>query len=322
VTAPQPPATVPPTTGAAARAGRLVLVLLALGVIGAGGYYGWDRWAAATRMPDGLILVSGRLEGDHVTVASKGTGRVVQMLAREGDQVTEGQVLAELDDTQARARLDQVRHAVGALDAQLQAARATLAQASRDALRYRALAETGTVDRYKREQTDTALAVSTNQVAALEAQLAEARSAVVEAESVVADLTIRAPAPGTITTRVANLGQVLAPGMALFDIVNLDALYLKAYVPETAIGKVRLGLPALVYTDAFPNDPFPATVRYVASRAEFTPKEVQTVDERVKLVYATKLYLDGNPERRLTPGLPADAVVRWKDGTPWVTPRW
>lgn len=85
---------------------------------------------------------------------------------------------------------------------------------------------------------------------------------------------------------------------------------------------MRLGLPARVYTDAFPDLPYAATVRYIASRAEFTPKEVQTPDERVKLVYAVKLYLNANPEHRLTPGLPADAVIRWKEGMEWTKPRW
>ncbi len=104
--------------------------------------------------------------------------------------------------------------------------------------------------------------------------------------------------------------------------MDLDRLYLKVYVPERQIGKLRLDLPARVYTDAFPQQPFAARVRYIASRAEFTPKEVQTTDERVKLVFAAKLYLDENPEHRLSPGLPADAVIRWKEDTPWERPRW
>ena len=95
--------------------------------------------------------------------------------------------------------------------------------------------------------------------------------------------------------------------------MDLDRLYLKVYVPEIQIGKVRLDLPARIYTDAFPDQPFEATVRYIASKAEFTPKEVQTPDERVKLIYPVKLYLAENPDHRLTPGLPADAVIRWKD---------
>jgi len=121
---------------------------------------------------------------------------------------------------------------------------------------------------------------------------------------------------------MVDVGEVIAPGAPMFDIVDLDRLYLKVYVPEKDIGKVRLGLPARIYTDAFPNEPLAATVRYIASQAQFTPKEVQTPDERVKLVYAVKLYLDANPQHRATPGLPADALIRWQEDAPWASPRW
>ena len=111
-------------------------------------------------------------------------------------------------------------------------------------------------------------------------------------------------------------------GRAVISIAN--SVPATAYVAAEAvlIGKVRLGLPARVYTDAFPDEPLSATVRYIAAQAQFTPKEVQTPDERVKLVYAVKLYLDANPQHRATPGLPADAVIRWKEGAPWARPRW
>ncbi|MCG8380461.1 MAG: HlyD family efflux transporter periplasmic adaptor subunit, partial [Proteobacteria bacterium] len=117
-------------------------------------------------------------------------------------------------------------------------------------------------------------------------------------------------------------GEVVQAGQPLYELVDLQRLYLKVYIPEVEIGKVRLGLKAKVYTDAFPDEPFDATVRYISSRAEFTPKEVQTPDERVKLVYAVRLYLDENPDNRLTPGLPSDAVIRWQEDAPWVKPRW
>jgi HlyD family secretion protein len=168
---------------------------------------------------------------------------------------------------------------------------------------------------------DERLRAREDEVKALAAQLDQTRAAQKEAESVLADLAIAAPADGIITQRLVNAGEVVAAGAPLFDIVDLDRLYLKVYVPEKDIGKVRLGLPAQVYTDAFPDRPFPATVRYIASRAEFTPKEVQTPDERVKLVYAVRLYLEANPEHRLTPGLPADAIIRWREDTPWAKPR-
>lgn len=157
---------------------------------------------------------------------------------------------------------------------------------------------------------------------ALQAQVRQARAARAEAESVLADLTIRAPAAGVVVARAREPGEVVSAGAPLLELVDLDQLYLKVYVAEAQIGKLRLGLPAQIYTDAFPDQPFEATVRTISSRAEFTPKEVQTPDERVKLVYAVKLYLKSNPDHRLTPGLPADAVIRWKEGVPWARPRW
>jgi len=175
-----------------------------------------------------------------------------------------------------------------------------------------------------------------DELSALVAQRAEAAAAVAECvalkaqaeaawseqKSILADLTITAPSPGMITTRVADTGEVVAAGSPLFSLVNLDRLYLKVYIPEPQIGKVRTGLKARIHTDAFPDHPFEATLRYISSRAEFTPKEVQTPDERVKLVYAVKLYLDDNPDHCLTPGMPADAVIRWKEDVKWAPPNW
>ena len=90
------------------------------------------------------------------------------------------------------------------------------------------------------------------------------------------DLTITAPTSGTVTTRMVDTGEVVAAGAPLLELVDLDRLYLKVYVPEVQIGKLRLDLAARIYTDAFPDQPFDATVRHIASKAEFTPKEVQT----------------------------------------------
>jgi HlyD family secretion protein len=160
-----------------------------------------------------------------------------------------------------------------------------------------------------------------SEVAALEQQRDQAEAATAEVESILADLTIVAPTSGTITTRMVNTGEVVMAGAPLLELVDLDRLYLKVYIPEIEIGKVRLDLPARIYTDAFPDQPFDATVGYIASKAEFTPKEVQTRDERVKLIYAVKLYLAANPDHRLTPGLPADAIIRWHEGVAWMKPR-
>lgn len=157
---------------------------------------------------------------------------------------------------------------------------------------------------------------------ALQAQLRQAQASLAEVESLLADLTITARSAGVVVTRVREPGEVIASGAPILELVDLEKLYLKVFVAESEIGKLRRDLPARIYTDAFPDQPFAARVRYIASRAEFTPKEVQTPDERVKLVYAVKLYLDANPGGRLTPGLPADAMIRWREGAPWAKPRW
>jgi HlyD family secretion protein len=306
----------------------------------------WWIWGRQEPLPDGLILTNGRIEGDHYTVAYKVASRIVQLLAREGDPVKKDQVLLRLDDVQVKARVQQAQAAVNSSKAQLAATRIDLStlkktvplkiasaraavdhakavlsattvkleQADRDALRNRTLAEAELGwDQIKSRES---------QVSAMKAQLEQAKAALDEAQSILDDLTIYAPSTGMITTRIVDIGEVIVAGSPMFDIVDLDRLYLKCYVPEKQIGKLRLGLPARIYTDAFPDNPFSASVRYIASTAEFTPKEVQTPDERVKLVYAVKLYLDANPEHRLTPGLPADAVIRWMEETPWTKPRW
>ena len=160
------------------------------------------------------------------------------------------------------------------------------------------------------------------ELAAADGALAAAKAKSDEAQNVLDDLVLRSPGAGIVTNRFANGGEVIQAGAPIFELVDLDRLYLKVFVPEREIGKVRRGLAAQIHSDAFPQQPFSATVRYIASRAEFTPKEVQTPDERVKLMYEVRLYLDRNPEHKLTPGLPADAMIRWQEDAAWAKPRW
>ena len=166
------------------------------------------------------------------------------------------------------------------------------------------------------------ISVRAADLATAQGALAAAEGKRDEAQSALDDLTLASPAAGVITSRFANSGEVITAGAPIFELVDLDRLYLKLFVPEREIGKVRRGLAAQIYSDAFPDQPFAATVRYIGSRAEFTPKEVQTPDERVKLMYEVRLYLDRNPEHKLTPGLPADAMIRWKEDAAWARPRW
>lgn len=367
------------------KIGRKQLGIMALAIpVAIGVYLAIDRLILNGGLPDGLIQANGRIEGDHVTVASKFPGRIQDLLVREGATVTAGQVLIRLEDSQTAARVQQAKHGAEALEAQVEAAHMTLAilnldvplaieraeaqvakakdtvakalsverEARSDAQRFRDLAAKDEASIQQRDQAvmrwevaqkdiasaRSALTQATKELAqaelgwkrirakesdvdALEQQRDQAYAFLDEVESVLKDLTITAPTSGTVTTRMVDVGEVVAAGAPLLELIDLDHLYLKVYVPEVQIGKVRLDLPARVYTDAFPDRPFAAAVRYIASKAEFTPKEVQTPDERVKLIYPVKLYLNENPDHRLTPGLPADAIIRWKDDVAWAKPR-
>jgi HlyD family secretion protein len=141
-----------------------------------------------------------------------------------------------------------------------------------------------------------------------EAAVGEARANLRRLETQVAELTVVAPLDATVLTKAVEAGEVVAAGKPLVLLGNLDHPWIKVYVPETDLGKVKLGAPARVFVDSFPNQPFPGRVTWIADQAEFTPKNVQTTEERVNLVYAVKITVE-NAQRKLKAGMPADAEL-------------
>jgi hypothetical protein len=117
-----------------------------------------------------------------------------------------------------------------------------------------------------------------------------------------------------ISHKLVNPGELAAPGTVLLELSDIDTVDLTVYIPETLIGQVKVGQQARVYVDAYPGEVFEGTVSFIAHEAEFTPRNVQTKEERVNLVFGVKITLD-NPNHRLKPGMPADAELEeWKDG--------
>lgn len=249
--------------------------------------------------------------------------------------------------------IGKARAAVEQAEARLEEARVREGQAERDAARFTELYEEDTVAEQRAEEAVTAWEVAESrlngaekdlnraereldqamvgkqriqakqeEIESVRAEIEQARARLEEAASVLDDLTIRAPVTGTLTSRLVEKGETVSPGGALYEMVNLQNLYLKAYVPETQIGKVALGQEARIYVDAFPDTFFPSRIGYIASEAQFTPKEVQTKEERTKLVYEVRLYLKNNPEGRLAPGLPADGIIKVQESAQWASPVW
>lgn len=155
------------------------------------------------------------------------------------------------------------------------------------------------------------------QIAKAQLDAAEASARILELQ--LKDTKIYAPCDGVVVTRVMEPGEIVTAGATVLVVVDFDKLYLKGYLPNTEISRVKLNDPARLFLDAFPDKSFDARVTKVNSQAEFTPKNVDTPQQRVKLVFGVELRVD-NADRIFKPGMPADAVIRTDPAVPWCTP--
>lgn len=198
----------------------------------------------------------------------------------------------------ALERLDLVRE--GPRQEEIRRAEAEVRQAAA-ALR---LAETGEIEVVRaRQELETLKAQIARDEAALQAALVQLEYTV-----------LRSPRRGVVLREHVEPGEVIAAGTPVVTIADLQDVWLKIYVPEPQLGRVKLGQTAEVTTDSYPGKVYRGTVTFVSAEAEFTPKNVQTQEERVKLVFAVKITLD-NPDQELKPGMPADARVLIEETT-------
>jgi HlyD family secretion protein len=157
---------------------------------------------------------------------------------------------------------------------------------------------------------DAALAGPTaEQLAAAEAQVRQVEAAAGVLEAQVGKLTSAAPRSGVVTKRLVRAGETVAPGAPLLTLADLDTLTLTVYVSERDLGRVRTGQEVDLAVDAYPRETFRGAISSIGTRAEFTPRNVQTKQERVNLVFAIKVRV-ANPDGRLKPGMPVDARIR------------
>ncbi len=303
----------------------LGLLLVTGGVI----WLAW-RWFAPAGLPEGILEGYGRVEGAEVTVSSKVSGRVTTLAVTEGDRVEPGALIAEVSAEEIDARLAQANGRLLAAEKQVKQVTARLStlehhavKAQTDHRRYQVLLQEGAVSTQQLDQSENAVRAAEGELAAARELLAAARAETTagraardEAQVAATERRITAPVAGTVVTKAAEAGELVFPGKPIVVLVDLNRPYLRVYLPERDIGKVRLGDPARVYVDSFPGRPFEATVTEVANKAEFTPKDVHMPDERVTLVYSVKLEIK-NPEGILKPGMPADALIRWKPDADW-----
>ena len=160
------------------------------------------------------------------------------------------------------------------------------------------IAEANSLEMKRREQD----------LATRRAEIARATASLAMIDSQLADTIVSSPVDGVVLVKAADVGEVLAPGTTVVTVGDIDHPWLRGYVNETDLGKIKLGAKAKVTTDSYPGKVYQGRVTFISSEAEFTPKQIQTEQERVKLVYRIKIELD-NPRRELKSNMPADAEI-------------
>jgi HlyD family secretion protein len=320
-----------------------ILVLLAAAIAAA--LYFYPRLTQKTE-PQTQLTLSGNIEAHESLVSFKVPGRIVDLPVEEGQRVDPGMLLARLDDADYKQKVRigeatvNVRESnlalllAGTREQEVSAAEQTMINAQADLEekkidddRARRLFSKDEVSAQDRDLADTALkrAEATYRAAqqhyneAVEGtrkeDIAIARANLKQAD---ADLglsrvnldytTLHAPSAGVITVREAELGEVVIPGTPVVTLADLDHIWLRAYIAETDLGRIRWGQDATITTDTYPGKQYRGRISFISSSAEFTPKSVQTYKERVTLVYRIKIDID-NPNYELKPGMPADARI-------------
>ncbi|HEU5161652.1 MAG TPA: HlyD family efflux transporter periplasmic adaptor subunit, partial [Thermoanaerobaculia bacterium] len=298
--------------------------------------------------PGDALIVSGTVEATQARLAFESGGRIVQIAAREGERVSAGQALASIDAAELDAKRRQAAAGVAAASIQVSelergfrqeeiaqgAAAVTAAaekyeDATRDLQRTRALREGGAVSPEALQKAETAAAVAGAQlrqareqhellqrgprperIDAARAQLEQARAAEQAAAATLVDTVIRAPHAGVVTVRHREPNEIVSPGQPVLTVMNPDDRWVRIYVPENRVGAVHLGDPAVIRADTFPGKEYRGRVVFISPEAEFTPKNVQTTEERVRLVYAVKVQIEGDGAMELKPGMPADVELQ------------
>ncbi|MCD9571079.1 HlyD family secretion protein [Pseudomonas protegens] len=305
------------------RSSRLFAVSLLILLLAAGAFGYWK--SLQDRLPEGLSMGNGRLEATEVQIASKIPGRLAEVRVNEGDKVLQGQLLARMDTrtleaqrNQAEAEVLRARENLSAAEANVQLRQSELLLANQELRRSQELFKRGFASQQIIDQQQARLNTGNAAVLAAQAQVAAVKAAIGAAQAQVAQLTseiddssLRAPIDGIIQLRLAEPGEVLGAGGRVLLLIDPNDQYMNLYLPASVTGRLTVGDESRILLDALPNQPLPAKISFVAAKSQFTPKEVETRDERQKLVFRVKVRLTqpaSVPQAK--PGMPGAGYVR------------
>ncbi len=322
---------------------RILLAVVLLGAVLALGY--WFYWGAEKKIP-GVLRLAGHIEATETDLGFKVPGKIAAINFEEGQEVKAGEVVAELESQDLRREVDAAQSRLAAARANLakleagyrpqevREAQAATAQAqadfdekAKDFQRMQNLFERKVVPASTRDKSEAAYRMAQEalrraqenynlfkagfrreDIDAARADFRQAQANLELAQTRLGYATITSPVTGVALARPMEPGQVAAVGATVLTLGDLDHAYFEGYIPETDLARVRYQQKAEVTTDTYPGKRYPAWVSYIAAKAEFTPKSVETFKERVTLVYRTKIRVE-NPNHELKPGMPAEARI-------------
>jgi HlyD family secretion protein len=293
------------------------------------------------------IEATGIIEAVKTEIKAQAQGEVKQILVQEGQKVKKGDVLCRLDEEKLRIQLSQVKAGQDAAQAKLKLAKMgtkkemiavaknqveiaakQLELAEKDAERLARLFSQGSVSLSQKERADLArktaqeqhkntqenyqMALRGREKEEIEMVEAEIQGLIAQEQyllRLIQDTEIRSPVDGILEIRHIEIGELALPGAILFSLIDLEQTYVQAYVPEKYTGRVKLGSEVAVSCDSYPGKIYKGKVNYISDEAEFAPKNIQTKEERLKLVYMIKSYLE-NEAGELKPGMPVDVKIK------------
>ncbi len=248
--------------------------------------------------------VSGTVEVDEVHVASRAGGRVEKVFAREGEQLAAGAPIVKLEAAELPAQLDLARAQVEAALREVESQKAQLEFLRGDTRRQQELLRNRTVSPSEAERAASLANAQEKSVEASEMRVAQAKANLAEIETRLREMTVLSPGPAILEVLSVKVGDVLPPNREVATLILPEYLWVRVYVPQPWLGHIRIGDKVRVRVDAFPERDFGGVVEQVSRQAEFTPRNVQTVEDRVRQVFAVKVRLENG--EKLRAGMAAD----------------
>ncbi|MCI0515681.1 efflux RND transporter periplasmic adaptor subunit [candidate division KSB1 bacterium] len=293
--------------------GRQALSLLILGALNLTG---------CAQKPTHTLSFSGTLEATEVLVSAKSAGTVEALWIDEGDTVQVAQQIAQLDTEkiylqkkQLLAGLDELRLNLQNAQRGIGLAKDNLTNMEKKYQRLKSLLAENSVTQQQFDDLETALKAAQTQyenagtsLKALKAKEAQVRVQLELVQSQLRDTKIFSPLAGTVIEKYLELGEIARPGGAVANLADLKRMWIKIYLKETELGKIKLNDQVEIKISSVPTRGFPGRITWISARAEFTPKMVQTKEARADLVYAAKVAV-ANPDGILKIGMPADVEV-------------